>query len=93
MKNLIKELKRDIIRGASYADEERETHNGEEYSIENLILESSSVIYSRRVFSDERSEECAARLCSAEEFLKIPITEIENLINAAIYYNTQEVIE
>lgn len=89
MKNLIKELKRDIIRGASYADEEKETHNGEEYSIENLILESSSVIYSRRVFSDSGDTECAVRLCSSEEFLKMPIAEIEKLINEAIYYNQE----
>lgn len=91
MKELIKELKRDIIRGASYADEERETHNGEEYSIENLILESSSVLYSRRVFTDSGDTECVVKLLSATEFLKMPIAEIEKLINAAIYYNTQEV--
>ena len=93
MKNLIKELKRDIIRGMSYADEEKESHNGNEYSIENLILESPSVLYSRRVFSDSGDTECAVRLCSSEEFLKTPVAEIENLINAAVYYNTQEVIE
>lgn len=91
MKNLIKELKRDIIRGASYADEERETHNGEEYSIENLILESSSVLYSRRVFTDSGDTECAVRLCSATEFLKMPIAEIERIVNVAVYYYTQEV--
>lgn len=86
MKNLIKELKRDIIRGASYADEEKETHNGEEYSIENLILESSLVLYSRRVFSDSGDIECVVKLLSATEFLKMPIAEIEKLINEAIYY-------
>lgn len=91
----IKEMKRDIINGFEYRDIEVESHDvGDiQYRCENLIYEQGKIrYYCRQYYKNGTADSGGAIICeSKEEFLKSPIKEIINQINASYFYNVREV--
>lgn len=91
MEEFIKEFKKDIIFYGvnSCISNEREMRTSTMYAQETLICEQGKIIYWLRKFPfrGQKSTVAAVIYSSAEEFLRLPVREIEKLINAAIFYN------
>lgn len=96
MKDFIKEFKRDI---ASYGKEhytacEKETNIDDIYRQETLICERGKVLYHCFEVRDNAIYQASGIVSNdVEQFLKLPVSEIESTCNAIYHYNLVEVEE
>lgn len=98
VKEIIWELKRDIINDYEYRVIEWETNvttetNEDIYRCENLIYERNKILYScyEQNYTTMVTQRGALELYSDKEtFLKTPIEDIIKEINAAYFYNVRE---
>lgn len=94
MTELIKELKRDIINDYTYDELEKETHDLEGITCRNetLKLESGKILYACYENHEDGKTFSGAGIISSDikDFLKTPVVEIVNQINACYFYNVME---
>lgn len=96
MKDFIKEFKRDITSHGKehYTACEKETNIDDIYRQETLICERGKILYNCFEVRDSTTYQASGIVSNdVEQFLKLPISEIESMCNVIYHYGLVEVEE